>query len=401
MKIIHTSDWHLGQNFFGFDRRPDHEHMIGELTDLIISEKPDALIVAGDIYDTQTPGAAVQKMFVESMVALHKAHPAMTIVCISGNHDSASRHEIHQAPWSALNVYMMGKIDSENLQANIIEVQDKGWIVAVPYTNERFLDDSFYGKLQDAVNEKTDGINPVIYVGHAAMKDCEFTGHDILNDRFIGGIECTDIEDIGDAYDYIALGHIHKAQTFRNGRARYCGSPLPVSFDEVRSGYEHGFTIVETASHGATPSIRTKNIECTHPLVNIPAEGHAGWTEVIEELKAFPSEIPAYIRLNVMLKDDQTLPYDKENQIMEALQGKQGRYALLNPTREQTARTAGQTGAVRISSVEELLNSNPLTVMQSYAQMKEFAFTDSYVEMFNEIIESLNRTEDEDQETGN
>lgn len=72
MKIIHTSDWHLGQNFFGFDRRPDHEHMIGELTDLIISEKPDALIVAGDIYDTQTPGAVVQKMFVESMVALHK-----------------------------------------------------------------------------------------------------------------------------------------------------------------------------------------------------------------------------------------------------------------------------------------------------------------------------------------
>ena len=138
-----------------------------------------------------------------------------------------------------------------------------------------------------------------------------------------------------------------------------------------------------------------------HLLVNIPAEGYAEWPDVIKELKAFPSEIPAYIRLNVLLKDDQTLPYDKENQIMEALQGKQGRYALLNPTREQTARTAGQTGAVRISSVEELLNSNPLTVMQSYAQMKEFAFTDSYVEMFNEIIESLNRTEDEDQETGN
>lgn len=401
MKIIHTSDWHLGQNFFGFDRRPDHEQMIGALADLIKAEKPDALIVAGDIYDTQTPGAAVQKMFVENMAALHKAHPAMTIVCISGNHDSASRHEIHQAPWAALNVYMLGKTDSENLQANILRIDGKGWIVAVPYTNERFLDDGFYRKLHDTVAEQTDGSKPVIYVGHAAMKDCEFTGHDILNDRFIGGIECTDIEELGDYYDYIALGHIHKAQTFRNGRARYCGSPLPVGFDEVRSGYEHGFTIVEIAAHGDKPDIRTKEFECAHPLVNIPADGHAEWPSVIEELKAFPSEIPAYIRLNVLLKDDQMLPYDKESQIMEALKGKQGRYALLNPTREQTVRADGQTGEVNTLSVEELLNSNPLTVMQSYARIKEFAFTDSYTEMFNEIIESLNITEDEDQETGN
>ena len=177
MKIIHTSDWHLGQNFFGFDRRPDHEKMIGELTDLVIAEQPDALIVAGDIYDSQTPGSGIQKMFVENMVSLHKAHPAMTIVCISGNHDNASRHEIHQAPWTSLNVHMLGKIDSENLSANIIEVEDKGWIVAVPYTNERFLDEEFYLNLQEMVNEMTDGVKPVIYVGHAAMKDCDLAGH--------------------------------------------------------------------------------------------------------------------------------------------------------------------------------------------------------------------------------
>lgn len=396
MKIIHTSDWHIGQNFFGFDRRPDHEKMIGELADLIIAEKPDALIVAGDIYDSQTPGSGIQKMFVENMVALHKAHPAMTIVCISGNHDNASRHEIHQAPWTSLNVHMLGKIDSENLPANIIEVEDKGWIVAVPYTNERFLDEEFYLNLQEMVNEMTDGVKPVIYVGHAAMKDCDFAGHDILNDRFIGGIECTDIEELGDTYDYIALGHIHKAQTFKNGRARYCGSPLPVGFDEVRSVYEHGFTIVEIEGHGDIPKIRTEEFKCGHPLVNIPTEGHAEWPAVIEELRNFPSDIAAYIRLNVLLKDDQMLPYDKENQIMTALQGKKGQYALLNPTREQTVQNTGQTGAVKAMSMEELLKADPVTVMKSYAEMEGFTFTESYEEMLKEILESVNKAEDED-----
>lgn len=397
MKIIHTSDWHLGQNFYGFDRRPDHEHMIGALTDLIISEKPDALIVAGDIYDTQTPGLAVQKMFVESMMALHKAHPAMAIVCISGNHDSASRHEIHQTPWSVLNVHMLGKIDSDSLQDNIVQIEDKGWIVAVPYTNDRFLDDEFYRKLQETVTENTDGLKPVIYVGHAAMKDCDFTGHDILNDRFIGGIECTDIIELGDTYDYIALGHIHKAQTFKNGRARYCGSPLPVGFDEVRSGYEHGFTIVEISLHGDMPDIRTKEFECANPLVNIPGEGYAEWPAVIDELKNFPSGIAAYIRLNVLLKDDQMLPYDKENQIMAALQGKKGQYALLNPTREQSIQAAGKTGTVKAMSMEELLKADPVTVMKSYAELEGFTFTESYEEMFKEILESLNKAKDEDQ----
>lgn len=396
MKIIHTSDWHIGQNFFGFDRRPDHEKMIGELADLIIAEKPDALIVAGDIYDSQTPGSGIQKMFVENMVSLHKAHPAMTIVCISGNHDNASRHEIHQAPWASLNVHMLGKIDSENLPANIIEVEDKGWIVAVPYTNERFLDEEFYLNLQEMVNEMTDGVKPVIYVGHAAMKDCDFAGHDILNDRFIGGIECTDIEELGDTYDYIALGHIHKAQTFKNGRARYCGSPLPVGFDEVRSGYEHGFTIVEIEGHGDIPKIRTEEFKCGHPLVNIPTEGHAEWSAVIEELRNFPSDIAAYIRLNVLLKDDQMLPYDKENQIMTALQGKKGQYALLNPTREQTVQNTVQTGAVKAMSMEELLKADPVTVMKSYAQMEGFTFTESYEEMLKEILESVNKAKDED-----
>ena len=101
MKLIHTSDWHLGQNFYGYDRSIDHARMISQLVELVKKEKPDALVIAGDIYDLPVPGTAIQKAFAEYMVKLHYACPTMTIVCISGNHDSASRHEVHQPPWEA------------------------------------------------------------------------------------------------------------------------------------------------------------------------------------------------------------------------------------------------------------------------------------------------------------
>ena len=153
MKIIHTSDWHLGQNFFEYDRKEDHESMIMQLAELIKAEEPDALIIAGDVYDIAAPNTSVQKGFAEHIVRLRDSCPGMTIVCISGNHDSASRHEIHQTPWEALNVHMKGKVETEILAENIIPIKDKGWIVAVPYTNERFLNENFYSSLEEAVKE--------------------------------------------------------------------------------------------------------------------------------------------------------------------------------------------------------------------------------------------------------
>ena len=232
MKIIHTSDWHLGQSFHGYDRNDEHGNMIAALKGIIAREQPDLLVIAGDIYDVAAPGAYVQKQFSGYMLELKQEAPGMPVVCISGNHDSSSRHELFQEPWEALNVHMIGKVDMENLQNNIISIPGKGWVVAVPYTNERFLDDEFYQRLQEAVKERAaDGL-PVVYVGHAAIEKFDFTGHSNMSGRFIGGIECTSLERLGDCYDYIALGHIHKAQSI--GRARYCGSPVPVGFDEVR-----------------------------------------------------------------------------------------------------------------------------------------------------------------------
>ena len=397
MKLIHTSDWHLGQNFFGFDRREDHANMVEQLIGLVMEEQPDALIIAGDIYDVAAPNTSVQKDFSEYIVKLHLACPGMKIVCISGNHDSASRHEIYQAPWEALNVKMIGKIDKENFDANIIEVPGKGWIVAVPYINERFLDENFYSLLEAKTKEVTGEDLPVVYVGHSAISGTDFTGHQKQNDRFIGGIECTGLEQLGSHYDYVALGHIHKAQTFGEGRARYCGTPLPVSFDEVRSGYEHGFDIVEINMHGEVPDIRTVGVKCKHALVNIPSEGHAPWADVIKDVRSFPADKPAYLRLNVLMKENEVLPYNRDNLIEEALKGKLAQCATINPVREEVAFERDENDALGPLTVQELQNIDHKKILTEYANGEGFVFTDEFERMFNKVYNIVTDADYENQ----
>ena len=395
MKIIHTSDWHLGQNFFEYDRREDHDSMVEQLAELIKEENPDALIIAGDVYDIAAPNTTVQKEFAEHIVRLRDACPSAAIVCISGNHDSASRHEIYQTPWEALNVHMIGKVNMNDLAENIIRIKDKGWIVAVPYTNDRFLNDGFYKSMEDTVKNMAGESLPIVYVGHAAIKGRDYTGHLSQNDRFIGGIECTGIEEIGEAYDYIALGHIHKAQTFDNGRARYSGSPLPVSFDEVKRGYEHGFTRVEIDSHGSTPRIRTRDVTCPHPLVNIPAEGFAEWNDVMRELRTFPSDIDAYIRLNVLLKGNSLLPLDKDIQIKNALSGKKARHAATNPTREASEKAA-DSGIKQMSlTMTELQEIDPKLILKAHAEAVNAKFDKNFEEMFDIVFRMVNEADNE------
>lgn len=395
MKIIHTSDWHLGQNFYGYDRRDEHCHMVEQLKTLVEQQQPDVLVIAGDVYDVGSPNTVAQKDFAKYLVSLCKACPGMTIVCIAGNHDSASRHEVFQEPWEAFGVYTVGKVNMDDIKANIIKIKDKGYVVAVPYTNERFLDDDFYQKLSAAVMQECgeDGL-PVIYVGHASIMDLDYDGHKTADEsKYVGNIECTSVERIGDVYDYIALGHIHKAQTFYNDRARYCGSPIPVSFDEVKPGYDHGFTVVQIAARGEVPQISTVPVMCVCPLVNIPSMGFASWEDAMAELKKFPAGLEAYIRLNIEVDEQESLPYDREVQISNALLGKLGKYCLINVMRKSSV-AAGKS-EVAPMELEELQNEDPLTLVKRYFASADIEFTEDFEDMFNEAVAALNSDQDE------
>lgn len=287
MKILHTSDWHLGHSLYGFDTSDDQLAMLDSIADICGDENPDLLLISGDIFDTARPGAAVQKLFVDTLLSWRSRFPEMTIAVIAGNHDSASMHEIYSTPWEHLGVAVVGEASPMpgRMAERGVVVPGKCVVVPIPYFSERFMPDGYIADVIEAASGGYDTL-PVIVMLHTTLSSSDFTGHDTgVNDSYIGGIAAIDPSDIGDCYDYIALGHIHKPQNVTD-RIRYCGSPRRLSFDE---NFEHSVTIVELQHRGDTPKIRTVAIAENTPLITLPGDGEYASAD---ELKTLADEYP-------------------------------------------------------------------------------------------------------------
>ena len=281
MKILHTSDWHLGHVLYGYDRTDEQQAMLDQMVSIVAEQKPDVFLLCGDVYHTSQPSAAVQTMLTDGMVNIHNAHLQMKIVMTAGNHDSGTKHEIFRTPWRALGVYAIGQLEKENMDEHIIEVPGKGYVIAVPYANERNIPDGFFQQLLDRVAERnTEGL-PVVLTAHTTVKGCDFTGHDHASEYSVGGIDSFELEQMGDGYDYLALGHIHHEQFVHSGKhnVRYCGTPLAVSFDE---NFPHSVSMVEIGKHGEKPVLEKIEIDNPRPLVTLPTEGTASWEKAKE-----------------------------------------------------------------------------------------------------------------------
>ena len=381
MKILHTSDWHLGHTLYNYDRTEEQQAMLDQMVSIVEEQKPDVFLLCGDVYHTPQPSAAVQTMLSDGLVRIHEANPQMTIVMTAGNHDSGTKHEIFQTPWKALKVYAIGQLEKENLDEHIIEVTGKGFIVAIPYTNERNIPEGFFQQLLDRVSERnTEGL-PVVMTAHTTVKGCDFTGHDHASEITVGGIDSLELEKLGEGYDYLALGHIHHGQFVHSGKhnVRYCGTPLPVSFDE---NFAHTVSLVEIEKHGDKPKVEEIEIRNPHPLVTLPTNGMATWEEAKEQLGQFPNDIPAYIRLNVKIKD--FLPVEANAEAANLTKGKQCRFCYINAKREAVSQNDTQ-----ILTVQEFQSEEPIEIAKRYAEYAGISFDEEMIEMFNEAMEMV------------
>ncbi|MDD6736928.1 MAG: exonuclease subunit SbcD, partial [Prevotella sp.] len=133
MKILHTSDWHLGHTLYNYDRAEEQMAMLLQMVDIVRIEQPDVFLLCGDVYHTAQPSAAVQTMFTNALMEIHQAQPEMKMVIIAGNHDSGTKHEIFRTAWKALAVETIGCVDDDSLDDLVIEVKEKGYVIAVPY----------------------------------------------------------------------------------------------------------------------------------------------------------------------------------------------------------------------------------------------------------------------------
>lgn len=386
-KFIHTSDWHLGQNFYGYDRSEEQADFLRQLVDIVHQHQPDALLVSGDIFHTAAPSSAAVTLYVNAMLDIHDACPTMAIVVIAGNHDSASRLQCDSRLWERAGVRVLGGIarDSEglaDLDRHIIHVEGKGIVAAVPFAypasfplvnDEHVGSDQrqpvYFQSLLDRVNAQNHAQLPVVLMAHLAVNGSDFTGHEV------GMMECVEVGVLGNGYDYAALGHIHRPQDVSE-RARYCGTPLAVSFDEQ---CEHSASIVEIDAHGSLPRVTTKRIENIKPLRTIPAGSPVDFETALEQLQVLVPDERAYVRLNVLV--DRYLPSGAQERAALAVADKQCRFCEI-----KKVAIAEASHAVKQMTMEEFNHKHPIEVAQQfYLEKYQREMTDEEQEMFNYV----------------
>ena len=390
-RFIHTSDWHLGQNFYGYDRSAEQRDFLQQLAAIVAEQRPDALLVSGDVYHTPSPSNSAVSLYVKSMLDIHEACPEMAIIVIAGNHDSAARLESDSLLWRLAGVTVLGGIarngdGTADLDRHLVRVGDKGIVAAVPFgyaanfpqiagntaTRDQRQQAYFQALLDRAAELNPDGL-PVALMAHLAVSGSNITGHDstVLMDSVA-------LNELGTGYDYAALGHIHHTQQLSQ-QARYCGTPLAVSFDEQ---CEHAVSLVEIATHGTTPVVSRHAIRNIRPLHTIPPTVPADFDSVMEQLQGI-SEEDAYVRLNVLV--DGHLPHDAQTRAAQLLAEKHCRYCCIKRTLPATARPQGST-----MSLEQLSSKSPQDVANQYfADKTGNPMSDLQRELFNEALQQV------------
>ena len=262
MKILATSDWHLGNLFHGNDRLPEHKHFLKWLLEQIAEQKPDALLIAGDIFDNGNPSAAAQTVYYEFLADATQLCPNMQVIITAGNHDSASRLEAPRPLLTRYHVEIRGNVRKIWQQSNwlysfddlIIPVTNEQGeeviILAVPFLRSDVVQNTSYSQgVNDFLRELTAEARKkhpgrkCIMMAHMYAKGSDIAKKDASEKIVIGGQEEVDLEGWNDHPDYMTCGHIHKRQHIWNTDwARYTGSILPMSFAE--KDYIHGIDLI-------------------------------------------------------------------------------------------------------------------------------------------------------------
>lgn len=376
MKIIHSSDWHIGHTFFDYDRLDEHIAALDRLAEIAEAECPDAMVVSGDIFHSYMPAGKARRLFVEKIDAMHRRVPSMHIIITAGNHDNAAYHEVFATPWLRDGVHLIGTMPANPADA-IVELPGCGFIAAVPYISARRLG-NVYSEIGAAIAERNSAGLPVVFMGHLAVSGCRSTSHD-SDDFTIGNIDCLPLSVLGDdCYDYVALGHIHGPQTFDGGHIRYSGSLLPVSFDEV---WQHTVSIVEIGHRGDLPVIREVPIEPDYEVVTL--EGN--WNSAIAALRAFDPARRAYVRLKVT--QEAPLPLDADRQARDICLNTAARFCNITYC---PVTSAERIDAPEAMSVNDFDAATPLDIARRYIATRGAAISDDQFALLQEVINSVN-----------
>lgn len=434
MKILHTADWHLGHLLYGCNRLAEQRDACRRLIDVAKAERPDAVIIAGDIYDVGAPSADAEKLFVETILELTNTVPGVTVAAIAGNHDSARRQDAQSPLWERAGVHVVGSIvsntlydtecaeNSENTEISdidtepddilrgkyIFDVPGRGYIIAVPYAN-RYVDlESLCTCLTAIVSRLNVNDLPVVMVGHATVDELIAANRDDVEASYggevsevhrddgevhpvIGTIEGRSLGVWGNGFDYLALGHIHGRYVYyddtTHATAAYSGSLLPTSFDQAYA--PHGVYIVDVPGRKYGPvTMEFREIKPLRPMVTIPSFGTCTWDRAIDALKEYePSEM-SYVRLNIKQKD--ALPQGYLMQARKVVEERGCRCIISTVNYKQQLDETEDASDDTALSFSDFENKSPQDIARMYVSERKLAnWDDEKQQMLQEILDEI------------
>ncbi len=272
MRFFHLSDLHIGLKLINRDLREDQEYIFDQITDYVKKEAPQALVIAGDIYDKAVPSAEAVEVFDHLIAELTKAAPEMTIMIISGNHDSGPRINCFRDVLSRQNVHMIGippKTEEEfiekvilqdaygNVNFYLLPFVKPSMVKEITGTDENGNNLSYDETIHRLIErEKINQDQRNILVSHQFYLPVGKTAEDVermdSEIRTVGNIDEISA-DVLEKFDYAALGHIHKPMKAGREIFRYCGTPLACSVSEAEQ--QKGILMVDIFEKENQPEV--------------------------------------------------------------------------------------------------------------------------------------------------
>ena len=322
MKIIHLSDLHLGKRLNEFSLVEDQEYILNQILSMVEAEKPDAVVIAGDVYDRAIPSIEAVSLFDEFLVRLAKLHTHSFV--ISGNHDSPERIAFASRLLDASGIHLSPVYDGRVRPITLTDEFGPVDFYLLPFVKpihvRRFHPeepaDTYTQALATAVGhmEVEEDRRSVLVTHQFVTGACRSDSEEIS----VGGTDNVD-SSVFSGFDYVALGHLHSPQHCGSEKIRYCGTPLKYSFSEA--GDEKSVTVVELKEKGNL-TLRTLPLKPLHELVELRGRfeeltrrefyEHTSWqTDYVHLTLTDEQDIPdALGKLRLIYRNLMKLDYD-------------------------------------------------------------------------------------------
>jgi len=403
LRVLHTSDWHLGHRLHDVPRLYEQKRFLQWLLETIDDERIDALLIAGDVFDTANPPSAVLRMYYDFLGTCAVRHPDLEIVIIGGNHDSPGRLDAPSSLARSLGIHVVGGLPRSadgviDVDRMLVPLTDRlgavsAWAAAVPFLRPADLRGfdgdglaaairALYAQVVGAAVARRKPGQAIVAMGHMYAVGGTLSAHSERKIQ-VGYVEAVEADIFAPDVAYAALGHLHRPQTVKgDDRLRYCGSPIPLAMDE--EAYPHQVRLLKFDGEALAASIPLR-VPVFVELLAVP-KVHAPIADVLEALSALPrgerTEASPYLEVRVLLE---TIEPRLRARVEAALEGAAARLVRIDPMYTGSALSLGDQTPRR-----ELKNLTVHEVFEAcYARQHTPPAPDDLVQLFDELLESV------------